>query len=106
MILKAVNKELKKNKISYTINKASLLDLAEIKLHAKLNKDGALKLKKSGKISGFKSIKAKFKAAERKAVKLSPKAGYTYEVTDAAAAKVKVKGNTNFTGFVTLKAEK
>lgn len=105
-ILKAENKELKKNKISYTINKASVADLAEVKLHAKLTKDGKLKLNKKEKISGFKNVKIKFKAEDKKASKLSTKAGYSYKVTDADKCRVRITGNTNFTGSITVTAEK
>ena len=77
-----------------------------MRVHARLNKENGLNVKDSGKIKGFKSVKVKFKATDKKTVKISAKQGYTYEVTDAAAAKVKLTGNKNFTGFVTRTAEK
>ncbi len=105
-ILKAENKELKNSKISYTINKASMLDLSEVKLHTKIQKDGSLKLTAKETIKGFKNIKVKFKADDKKAQKISAKTGYSYKVTDAAKCRVKITGNTNFTGSITVTAEK
>lgn len=109
-ILKAVNTELKQNKITYTINKASLVDLAEVKLHTKLTKDNKLMLitngKNAGNIKGFKNVKVRYKADDNKVTKITAKTGYSYEVLDAEMRRVKIKGNTNFTGSITVIAEK
>lgn len=105
-ILKVQNKAMKNNPISFTINKASLVDLAEVSLHAKFSRDGKLKVKSGGKISGFKNVKIKYKPTDKKAVTLSAKAGYSYTVTDAETCKVKLSGNKNFTGSKTVIAVK
>ncbi len=105
-ILNVQNKAMKNNPISFTINKASLVDLAEISLHAKLSRDGKLKVNSSGKISGFKNVKIKYKPTDKKAVTLSAKAGYSYTVADAETCKVKLSGNMKFTGSKTVIAVK
>ncbi len=101
-ILKEVNKAMKNEPISYTINKASLADMAEMKVNAK-TKDGALRVK-NGKLRGFKGVFVKYKSSDKKALKLKAKAGYDIEVIDAASAKIKVSGKKNYTGYVIKQA--
>ena len=101
-ILKEVNKAMKKEPVSYTINKASLADMAEMKVNAK-TKDGALTVK-NGKLKGFKGVFVKYKSSDKKALKLKAKAGYDIEVLDAASAKIKVSGKKNYTGYVIKQA--
>ena len=93
---------MKNEPVSYTINKASLADMAEMKVNAK-TKDGALRVK-NGKIKNFKGVFVKYKAGDTKAVKLKAKAGYDIEVLDAASAKIKVSGKKNYTGYVIKQA--
>lgn len=102
-MIKAVNKVLKKTACKFSINKASVMDLPLLEVHAKL-KDGKLKLKKD-KIAGAK-VKVKFSELDKKAKKLSAKAGYDLQVKDADTCRVRVVGKTNLTGYRTVIATK
>ena len=86
------------------------MDLAEVKLHTRLTKDNKLMLiangKNAGKIKGFKNVKVRFKADDKKVTKITAKTGSSYEVLDAETCRVKINGNTNFTGSITVTAEK
>nr|MCR4584389.1 InlB B-repeat-containing protein [Lachnospiraceae bacterium] len=103
-LVKAVNKALKKNPVKFSINKASMVSLEPVEVHAKLKKDGSLNVK-DGKLKGLKSVKARTDAKSDKLKKLSKKL-YTLENPDAATLKVKVKGAKNYTGWVTVTAAK
>ena len=102
-MIKAVNKVLKKTACKFSINKASVMDLPLLEVHAKL-KDGKLKLKKD-KIAGAK-VKVKFSELDKKAKKLSAKAGYNLQVKDADTCRVRVVGKTNLTGYRSVIATK
>jgi hypothetical protein len=107
-IISAVNKVLKNkdNRVKFKINKASIPDLTDLQVYAKLTKDGKLKLDKKDKLTGIKSVKYKKTPADAKYTTLSKKAGYSVEAVDINTLKVIVKGTKNYTGWTTVTASK
>ncbi len=99
----AVNKELKKNKYKFTINRRSVTDgtlIVKVQM-----KKGVIKTKKGGKVSKVKSIKLvttdPFDATKTITVTV-PAKNYKIEVIDAKAGLVRVTGKKNFTGSTTV----
>ena len=99
--MKAINKELKKNKCSFTINKRSVTD-GTLVIKVQKTKKGVVKTNKKGKIAKVKSIKLKTKdeTGNDITISLSSK-DYSIELLDAASGLVKITGKKNFTGSIT-----
>ncbi len=103
-IISAVNKQLKadEHRVKFKINKASITDLTDLKVSAKLTKDGKLKIDKKDRLTGIKSVKYKKAVADTKYTTLSKKAGYSVEAVDINTLKVKISGTKNYTGWTTV----
>ena len=106
-IIGVVNKMLRKksNRISITINKASIASLRPIEVRAKLDKNGRIRYK-GDKLKKLKSVKAMLNPADTKLKKLSSSA-YRIMVVDPEENKVRVIGaGKNYTGYVTVTVSK
>ena len=95
----------KSNRISITINKASIASLRPIEVRAKLDKNGRIRYK-GDKLKKLKSVKAMLNPADTKLKKLSSSA-YRIMVVDPEENKVRVIGaGKNYTGYVTVTVSK
>ncbi|MCR5178184.1 MAG: Ig-like domain-containing protein [Lachnospiraceae bacterium] len=100
--VKAINKKLKAEKCSFTINKRSVTDGTLLVKVAKTGK-GAVKTKKGGNIDKVNSVKLKTKNAAGKDITISlSKKDYDIELVDAASGLVRVTGKNSFTGSITV----
>ncbi|MCR4586404.1 MAG: leucine-rich repeat protein [Lachnospiraceae bacterium] len=100
-LIKAVNKMLKKkeNRVKFTINKASIVSMLPVEVHAKADKQGRFKYD-GDKLKKLKYVKLKLNPADTKLKKFG-KSNYTIKVVDAANNKVRVKGaGKNYTGHI------